>query len=377
MRRIIAGLVFCLCLCGVNTAAWAMQKGDAGDAVQSLQEALIEEGYLAREADGVFGSTTEKALRLYQRDQGLPVTSQADETMLTRLAETDAPRDGGGILYAPGNLGADIFTLQQLFAAEGYEVGAPDGVYGEQLTQAVQTFQRGHGLQVIGAIDEKTWSLLTRGRDIAISRGAVKGMRERAAHKKPAAKRSRDKAQTVKKSSRSAGKIGLQQGDSGKHVRLLQSRLVQNGYDVGIIDATFGGATRSALQDWQKSHGVTANGVADEFFWNESTKLMPAPSKYLHKWTMHASAYSSQDGGTGSHTARGSLLSRGHVAVDPSLIPLGSLLYVEGYGYALADDIGGAIRGKTIDVAMESYDEAIQWGRRDVTVYLIKKGHGK
>ena len=59
------------------------------------------------------------------------------------------------------------------------------------------------------------------------------------------------------------------------------------------------------------------------------------------------------------------------------MIPLGSLLYVEGYGYALADDIGGAIRGKTIDVAMESYDEAIQWGRRDVTVYLVKKGHGK
>ena len=243
--------------------------------------------------------------------------------------------------------------------------------------KAVQTFQWEHGLHVIGAIDEKTWSLLTRGRDIAISRGAVKGMRERATNANPAAKRSRDKAQTVKKSSRSADKIGLKQGDSGKHVRLLQSRLVQNGYDIGIIDAAFGGATRSALQDWQKSHGVTANGVADEFFWNESAKLMPAPSKYLHKWTMHASAYSSQDGGTGSHTARGSLLSRGHVAVDPSLIPLGSLVYVEGYGYALADDIGGAIRGKTIDVAMESYDEAIQWGRRDVTVYVIKKGHGK
>ena len=219
-----------------------MQKGDAGDAVQSLQEALIEEGYLAREADGVFGSTTEKALRLYQRDQGLPVTGQADETMLTRLAETDAPRDGGGILYAPGNLGGDIVTLQQLFAAEGYEVGASDGVYGEQLTKAVQAFQREHGLEVIGAMDEKTWSLLTRGRDIAISRGAVKGMRERATNAKPAAKRSRDKAQMVKKSSRSADKIGLQQGDSGKHVRLLQSRLVQNGYDVGIIDAAFGGA---------------------------------------------------------------------------------------------------------------------------------------
>lgn len=55
------------------------------------------------------------------------------------------------------------------------------------------------------------------------------------------------------------------------------------------------------------------------------------------------------------------------------MIPLGSMVYVEGYGYALADDIGGAIQGRTIDVAMDSYDEAIHWGRRDVTVYLISE----
>ena len=46
-------------------------------------------------------------------------------------------------------------------------------------------------------------------------------------------------------------------------------------------------------------------------------------------------------------------------------------MYVEGYGYAVADDTGGAIIGHKIDLAMDSYDEAIQFGRRNVKVYVL------
>ena len=59
------------------------------------------------------------------------------------------------------------------------------------------------------------------------------------------------------------------------------------------------------------------------------------------------------------------------VAVDPNVIPLGSRLYIPGYGEAIAADTGGAIVGNTIDLCMESYDEAIQFGRRSVEVYVI------
>ncbi|MBP8617589.1 3D domain-containing protein, partial [Veillonella sp.] len=62
---------------------------------------------------------------------------------------------------------------------------------------------------------------------------------------------------------------------------------------------------------------------------------------------------------------------RGLVSVDPDVIPLGTELYIEGYGYAVADDTGGAIRGHKIDLAVDSYDETIQFGRRDVTVYVL------
>lgn len=59
------------------------------------------------------------------------------------------------------------------------------------------------------------------------------------------------------------------------------------------------------------------------------------------------------------------------VAVDPSIIPLGSLLDIPGYGYAIAADTGGAIKGNIIDIYLDSYDEAINWGRRIITVNLI------
>lgn len=59
------------------------------------------------------------------------------------------------------------------------------------------------------------------------------------------------------------------------------------------------------------------------------------------------------------------------VAVDPSVIPLGSKVYVSGYGVAIASDTGGAINGNIVDVYFNSYDECISWGRRTVTVEIL------
>ncbi|GIM28813.1 hypothetical protein CPJCM30710_14790 [Clostridium polyendosporum] len=59
------------------------------------------------------------------------------------------------------------------------------------------------------------------------------------------------------------------------------------------------------------------------------------------------------------------------IAVDPRVIPLGSKVYVEGYGYAVANDTGSAIKGNIIDVYFPSQSEAINWGRRSVTVRIL------
>lgn len=59
------------------------------------------------------------------------------------------------------------------------------------------------------------------------------------------------------------------------------------------------------------------------------------------------------------------------IAVYPSVIPLGSKVYIPGYGYAIASDTGGAIKGNKIDLYMNSEQACNAWGRRPVTVYVI------
>ncbi|MHB1419983.1 MAG: G5 and 3D domain-containing protein [Bacillota bacterium] len=75
---------------------------------------------------------------------------------------------------------------------------------------------------------------------------------------------------------------------------------------------------------------------------------------------------------TGSHTATGAYPKPGTVAVDPAVIPLGTKMFIEGYGAGTAQDTGGNIKGNRIDVFFETYDEAIRWGKRAVNLYIYE-----
>jgi 3D (Asp-Asp-Asp) domain-containing protein len=63
----------------------------------------------------------------------------------------------------------------------------------------------------------------------------------------------------------------------------------------------------------------------------------------------------------------------GIAAVDPRVIPLRSLIYVDGYGFAWAGDTGGDIKGKRIDLCYNNTEDALRWGRRKVKVYVLGK----
>lgn len=60
------------------------------------------------------------------------------------------------------------------------------------------------------------------------------------------------------------------------------------------------------------------------------------------------------------------------IAVDPNVIPLGTKVYVSGYGLAIAADTGGAIKGNIIDVFLNTREECMSWGRRQVTVQILE-----
>lgn len=66
------------------------------------------------------------------------------------------------------------------------------------------------------------------------------------------------------------------------------------------------------------------------------------------------------------------------IAADPDIFPLGTLLYIPGYGYGIVADTGSAIKGKKIDLYYEKIDDIYkQWGKRQVDVYVIRNGDGK
>ncbi|WP_374987807.1 3D domain-containing protein [Paenibacillus sp. R14(2021)] len=66
------------------------------------------------------------------------------------------------------------------------------------------------------------------------------------------------------------------------------------------------------------------------------------------------------------------------IAADPKVFPIGTVLYVPGYGYGIVADTGSAIKGKKIDLYFETRKQVFkQWGKRKVTVNVLKRGNGK
>lgn len=90
--------------------------------------------------------------------------------------------------------------------------------------------------------------------------------------------------------------------------------------------------------------------------------------RYSKKLICEATAYYEP----GGITASGTRARYGAIATDPRYIPLGTSLYIPGYGLAVAEDTGGAIKGNIIDLHLNSYAQCIQWGRRNVEVYILE-----
>ncbi|SDB82089.1 3D (Asp-Asp-Asp) domain-containing protein [Pelagirhabdus alkalitolerans] len=127
----------------------------------------------------------------------------------------------------------------------------------------------------------------------------------------------------------------------------------------------------------EKTRNVV-NEQKEEHVDSETSSEEPAAEVVAssQEWTMTATAYTAECDGCNGITATGIDLNQDRskkvVAVDPNVIPLGSRVYVEGYGEAIAGDVGGAIKGHKIDIHVPTTEEALAWGVRQVTVELLE-----
>ena len=127
-------------------------------------------------------------------------------------------------------------------------------------------------------------------------------------------------------------------------------------YEVTYIDGVEASRTEIARQS------VTA--AVDEVI-AKGTRIDYNGKTYSRKLVVKAYSYTG-----GGRTAMGTRARVGEIAVDPSVIPLGTNVYIEGVGARRAEDTGGNIKGNTIDIYMDSEAECRRWGVRYVTIYI-------
>ncbi|NLK53229.1 MAG: DUF348 domain-containing protein [Syntrophomonadaceae bacterium] len=158
------------------------------------------------------------------------------------------------------------------------------------------------------------------------------------------------------------------------NLELGQTRVVQKGEE-GLAERLL----HQILEDGKMVHEEI---VSEEILQEPVTEIVAVGTmgtisrggteyRYSRAIDAVATAYCPTDVG-GNRTAIGLKPKRGIVAVDPRVIPLGTKVYVENYGPALAADTGGSIKGNRVDIFVDSHQEAVSWGRRRVRVYVLK-----
>lgn len=160
-------------------------------------------------------------------------------------------------------------------------------------------------------------------------------------------------------------------GEPGKQVdtyrvvysdgKIIKEELIDSQVTEPVNKVVVTGSYDVASRSGNKSASVSAAG-------KDAAQYAPNGMAYSETLTVKATAYTHD----GSKTKMGTQCRVGAIAVDPSVIPLGTELYVEGYGYCTAEDTGGKIKGNRIDIFLDTEAECVDWGVRTVTVYILK-----
>ena len=133
-----------------------LQKGSTDPAVRDLQEALKALGYNPGPIDGVFGATTEAAVKAFQQARGITADGIVGKVTWINIDEADQTEP----VLNVGSTGLPVRRAQKRMSLVGYNVGGVDGRYGTATEGAVKKLQRQRGLAVDGVVGPQTWSII-------------------------------------------------------------------------------------------------------------------------------------------------------------------------------------------------------------------------
>ncbi|MDF2571549.1 MAG: hypothetical protein K0R55_3153 [Sporomusa sp.] len=255
-----------------------------------------------------------------------------------------------------GSRGEDVKLIQSFLIKNGFLADKIDGMFGSLTLQAVKRFQSVAGLPVDGVVTGYTFHVLKAYKPAAASISKEEPAEEQVSAESPAVIRRKMNISTTSRG-------------SGPRTTMTQTEAVApknkdkqpTGTKATTLSATL---PQSSLQSAEEKVYKNTGGISDK----KAASDIPIHWRPL---SVEATAYTKYDAGCTAYTYRGNYLQRGLVAVDPTVIPLGTRLYIPGYGFAVADDIGGAIKGHKIDLSMDTLNEAFTFGRRRITIYVI------
>lgn len=303
-------LISAVCISSLCSAA-ALKYGDRGSAVKEIQEYLIAQCLLNEAADGVYGTSTVNAIKDFQSALGLE---------------------------ADGVCGAETYKI--LRAAAYNEIDITTFKPGDYVPEPPKTVNQA----------------------VNVALGAVGVVGEVAKYA-------------------GVGDV-IKLGMRGEGVVYLQNKLAEHGFYEGEADGLADADVIDALKDFQSSCGMKADGICGRRTYSalegeeqpvnlndyEFSAEVPEFSRVIR---VEATAYSSAQAGLSDYTALGTLCRRGVIATDPNIIPLGTRVFIPGYGYAVAEDTGSAIYGNKIDVAFDTIAECYEFGRQFIDIYIL------
>ncbi|RPE85579.1 peptidoglycan-binding domain-containing protein [Salisediminibacterium halotolerans] len=332
-------------------ALMGLENGDQGQVVEALQEDLQAAGYYQAGLDGIFGPLTEEAVVELQNDYDVDeksgVAGPKTYSALHQVTEG---------------------TVEEEPAQEEQQAAEEEAAQEEQQAaeeQAAQEEQQAAEEQAAQEEQQAAEEQAAQEEQQAAEEEAAQEEQQAAEEEAAQEEQQAAEEQAAQEEQQAAEEQAAQEEQQAAEEQAAQEE--QQAAEEQAAQEEQQAAEEQAAQEEQQA--------AEEQAAQEETATSTSSDADGQTMSLEATAYTADCEGCTGVTYTGIDLNanpnKNVVAVDPDVIPLGSTVHVEGYGQAVAGDIGGAIQGERIDLHMASNAEAVNFGRQQVEVTVI------